>query len=77
MVNIVSQASDERISLRNRGNFNQGNSTPGDQVSQERDVELKRRQAGISRGLTHRQQGANLSEKIIPDPGPRSSVGPV
>ena len=77
MVDIVRQANDEPVPQRNRWNLNQGNSAPRDDVSQQRDVELKRRQTGIRGWLTGRQQGANLSKQTIADSGPRPFDGGV
>src|SRR5208283_4339029 len=62
MVNIVSQADDALISIRNRWNLNQGNSATDDQVSQERNVQLQRWYVCIRCRLTNSQQPANLPE---------------
>ena len=54
MVNIVGQASYKLKSVGNRWDLNQWNSTPRNQVSQERDMQFQSRHIGIGRWLTDR-----------------------
>src|SRR5262249_20109823 len=63
MINIVGQASDEPMAVRDRRNFHQRNSAGEDQIAQQRDVQLQRWTVGKLDGLARTEERADLTKE--------------
>src|SRR5215831_5768743 len=74
MINIVGQASDEPMAVRDRRNLHQRNSAGEDQIAQQRDMQLQRWTVGKLDGLARTEERADLTKEVIPDSSPHTNI---
>src|SRR5437899_3394985 len=67
-VDVVGQAHDESMSCRSRGNLHEGDPGAQDPFAEHHDVQVERRDAGLLRRLTGREEQLDLAKQVVPDP---------